>query len=146
MDDAADPITVMADITGGITHWTPGAERVFGWTAAQAVGASLDLIVPPEHRERHWAAFRQVVETGEGHLDRTTNNLPVVCADGEVRAVPGRVVLLHDPHGRFVGALGVYAEPRGDEQPFTPGRRELIHERDPHGVASLCAHAEATCP
>ncbi|MGH9185578.1 MAG: PAS domain S-box protein [Acidimicrobiales bacterium] len=48
----------------------PRATELFGYSAGEAVGASLDLIVPEEFRERHWAGFRRAIETGECHLDR----------------------------------------------------------------------------
>jgi PAS domain S-box-containing protein len=46
---------VVADTDGVIVHWNAGAERLFGHSPEDAVGQSLDLIVPDEFRDRHWA-------------------------------------------------------------------------------------------
>jgi PAS domain S-box-containing protein len=60
---AGDPI-VTVDDTGTITSWNPAAERLFGHTETEAVGQTLVLIIPPEHRPRHVAAFHQAMDTG----------------------------------------------------------------------------------
>jgi PAS domain S-box-containing protein len=73
----ADAI-VAADAQGVIRFWNPGAERVFGFTAADAVGQSLDLIIPEPQRDRHWRGYREVVRTGQSRY-----------GDGDILAVPG---------------------------------------------------------
>jgi PAS domain S-box-containing protein len=107
---------VLADTSGCITSWDGGAEQLFGHRAADAVGATLDLIVPPDHREVHWAGFRRAMATGTCRLDRATTNLPVLCADGEVRLFPGRFVFLADARDVPAGAMAIYAEPVGGEE------------------------------
>lgn len=117
----ADAIAiVMADPSGHITHWSPGATQLFGYTADQALGASLDLIVPAEDHERHWAGFRRAMTTGHGRLEGATANIPVHCQDGSVLAFPGRFGLVRDGHNRVVGALAVWSGREGTEQPWTP--------------------------
>ena len=59
----ADAI-VAADSDGVIRFWNPGAERIFGYTQDEALGRSLDLIIPERLRQRHWEGYRQVMETG----------------------------------------------------------------------------------
>lgn len=107
---------VMADTTGTITAWSAGAERLFGHTAADAVGSSLDLIVPPELRDAHWTGFRRAMATAVCALDRAATNLPVLHADGDVRLFPGRFVFLTDARDAPVGAVAVYADPAGGEE------------------------------
>jgi PAS domain S-box-containing protein len=46
-----------ADGDGMIRFWNPGAERIFGHTAADAIGQSLDLIIPERLRRRHWEGY-----------------------------------------------------------------------------------------
>jgi DNA polymerase family A len=53
-----EPALVFAEVTGVIRIWNSGAEALFGHRAEDVVGQTLDLIVPPEYRERHWAGFR----------------------------------------------------------------------------------------
>jgi PAS domain S-box-containing protein len=111
---------VIADTAGLIQHWSEGAERLFGYSAAEAEGQSLDLIVPEAYRERHWNGFREAMRTGTCKMDRAATNLPVRCRDGEVRAFPARFVFLQDARNRVVGAMGIYSARAGSEQPFGP--------------------------
>jgi PAS domain S-box-containing protein len=111
---------VVADPQGVIRHWNADAETLFGHTAADAVGKSLDVIVPPGGlRERHWAALHRATETGEMKLDRAATNVPVLCKDGSVRAFPGRFHLLSNPRGEVAGYVGVFGERAGNEEAFT---------------------------
>ena len=78
---------VLADFNGLIQHWSSGAEELLGYSSEEALGQSLDLIVPPEFRERHWAGFRNAVATKTCKLDRGTTNVPVRCKDGAYEIV-----------------------------------------------------------
>jgi len=113
---------VVADTEGRIVSWDVGAEALFGHTAVEAVGRTLDLIVPPAYRERHWAGFRRAMRTGECRLDRAATNLPVLHADGTERLLPARFVFLLDARDQPAGAAAIYAEAAGDEQPWGPIR------------------------
>lgn len=55
---------IAADAEGVITYWNAGAERIFGYSAAEARGASLDLIIPERLRERHWQGWHRVMQSG----------------------------------------------------------------------------------
>jgi PAS domain S-box-containing protein len=77
MASKADAI-VAADAQGVIRFWNPGAERIFGFTAADAVGQSLDLIIPERQRDRHWRGYHHVMQTGQSRY-----------GDGDILAVPG---------------------------------------------------------
>jgi PAS domain S-box-containing protein len=69
---------IAADKEGTIVFWNPGAERIFGYSRAEAVGRSLDIIIPMRLRKRHWDGYRQVMKTGESRYGQ-----------GDVLAVPG---------------------------------------------------------
>jgi len=63
---------VAANKDGTIFFWNPGAERIFGYMSADAVGRSLDIIIPIRLRKRHWDGYFQVMKSGEsryGHGD-----------------------------------------------------------------------------
>jgi PAS domain S-box-containing protein len=113
---------VIADTDGRIVSGDVGAEALFGHAAAGAVGCTLDLIVPPAYRQRHWAGFRRAMSSGECRLDRAATNLPVLHADGTERLLPGRFVFLLDARGEPAGALAVFADAAGDEEPWGPIR------------------------
>lgn len=68
---------IFADREGIIRLWNGGAERMFGYSADEALGQTLDLIVPERLRERHWTGFHHSMETGQTRY-----------ANGELLAVP----------------------------------------------------------
>jgi len=111
---------VLASPDGLITHLDAGAEALFGWSAGEIVGQSLDRIVPEEFRERHWEGFRRAVATRTCQLDGQAISLPVRCSDGAVRAFPARFVFLRGPRDDVLGFGALYGGRAGAEQPFGP--------------------------
>ena len=111
---------VMASPDGTIQHWDAGAELLFGYSADEALGQSLDLIVPVEFRERHWIGFRSAVATGVCKLDRAATNIPVRCKDGTIRAFPGRFVFLQGARNEVIGVAALYSQRAGSEEAFGP--------------------------
>ena len=109
---------VRSDVKGFIVEWDDGAEAFFGYTREEAIGQSLDLIVPEEFRDRHWAGFNNAVTSGICRMDRATTNVPVRCKDGQIRPFPGRFVFLQDARDSVVGVIGLYAKRQGSEEPF----------------------------
>jgi PAS domain S-box-containing protein len=107
-----------ADAEGVIRFWSPGAERLFGYAAADAVGRSLDLIVPEQFREQHWAGFRRALSTGAARNNGGRTNIPVLCHDGRMRPFPGTFYFLTDAHGVGVGAIAIWGDPVGGEDVF----------------------------
>src|SRR5262245_36087015 len=55
---------MMANAAGIVTYWNAGCERIFGFTAAEAQGQSLDIIIPQNLRARHWHGWQETVRTG----------------------------------------------------------------------------------
>jgi PAS domain S-box-containing protein len=104
-----DVAVVMADRGGRIVLWSPGAEVAFGHLAANAVGQSLDLIVPPEFQAEHWKGFERAFETGTAQAEGQISPFPVRLASGEVAPKPGRLTLIRCPQGKVVGAVVVFA-------------------------------------
>ena len=100
---------VFAEPSGVIRSWNPAAEALFGHAAADAIGRTLDLIVPPEYRERHWAGFKAAMAAGDGTIDRASANIPVLHRDGTTLRVAVRLLVVHDGRDRAVGALAVFA-------------------------------------
>lgn len=96
---------VVADTTGTITHWNAGAEELFGHAAPQAIGQSLDLIVPAHLRSAHWAGFHRAM--AEPQIRDLAADLPVTCADGETRPFAGRLLVLSDAMGGALGAIAI---------------------------------------
>ncbi|MFO1248430.1 MAG: PAS domain-containing protein [Alphaproteobacteria bacterium] len=100
---------VIADTAGTICFWNSGAESLFGHTAAQAIGQTLDLIVPPQYREAHWNGFRRAMASGQAAAEGQSGPFPVARADGADAPVHGRLTLLRGPHGQVTAAAVLFA-------------------------------------
>jgi PAS domain S-box-containing protein len=111
---------VRSDRKGLIVEWDDGAEAFFGYTREEAIGESLDLIVPEEFRDRHWTGFNNAIASGICRMDRAITNVPVRCKDGQIRPFPGRFIFLQDARETVVGVIGLYAKRHGSEKPFGP--------------------------
>jgi PAS domain S-box-containing protein len=98
---------VVADAAGTICFWNAAAERTFGWTADEAVGASLDLIIPDRQRERHWEGYRRVMATGDTKYGSDLLRVPALNADGERHSIAFTVTLLTDADGAVTGIAAV---------------------------------------
>jgi len=105
-----EPAVLIVNTAGVIQSWSRGAEQLLGHQESVARGKTLDLIVPEEHRDEHWAGFHRAMAAGSSMLDGAAGVLPVGCGDGRVRQFAGRLSLLRDPAGRVVGAMAVYVD------------------------------------
>lgn len=85
-----------------------GAEKAFGYSAAQAVGQTLDLMVPAEHREAHWFGFRRAVESGAAALEGRITPFPVRRAGGDIAAAPGKLMLVRQSQGKVIAVMVVF--------------------------------------
>lgn len=105
--DAAPDGVVIVDREGTIRYWNRGAQRIFGFDAAEAVGSSLDVIIPERLRERHWEAFTTAVAKGESRYGADDLlAVPALRADGERISIEFTVVLVPGEDGiRYVGAV-----------------------------------------
>ena len=95
---------IAADRDGVVTFWNAGAQRIFGFTAEQAVGESLDLIIPERLRARHWAGWKQVMATGQSRYG--TGDLlavPALRQDGTRISVEFTIHPLRDENGDMAG-------------------------------------------
>lgn len=115
LDETARSGMVLADRDGVILALTGDAEALTGHRPAAVVGQTLDVIVPPDYRERHWRGFRAAMETGTARAEGAGASIPVLCADGEVRRFPARFTLVRDASGRAVGAAAAIREPSADD-------------------------------
>lgn len=110
---------VVADASGVIDLWNSAAERLFGLTQAEALGNSLDLIIPERLRARHWAGFGKTMATGETRYSHDVLRVPAVHKDGRALSIAFTVGLLYGPQREVTGIAAVirdetsrYAEER----------------------------------
>jgi PAS domain S-box-containing protein len=102
---------IMTDTEGCISYWNAGAESLLGYSALAAMGQSLDLIVPIEHREAHWRGFHRAMD--QPQIKDLASDLPLLCADGTNRHFAGRLLVLMDALGKAIGAVAIFTD-RGE--------------------------------
>jgi PAS domain S-box-containing protein len=96
LSSACDAI-VATDREGRIVFWSPGAERVFGFTAAETIEQSLDLIVPQNLRARHWSGYRHAMATGTSRYGNgDVLSVPALTKDGRRISVEFTIVMILD--------------------------------------------------
>ncbi len=98
---------VYSDARGVIRFWNRGAERLFGFAEAEAVGQSLDIIIPVNLRARHWEGYDQVMKTGESRYgEGETLSVPALRKDGTRISVEFTIVAMREA-GRIAGIAAV---------------------------------------
>ena len=106
INDTPDAILI-ADSEGMIRFWNSGAEQMFGHAAAEAVGQSLDLIIPENLRGRHWEGYQRVMATGETKYKTGLLSSPGIRKDGSRISLEFSMVLLRDEAGRMQGCASI---------------------------------------
>lgn len=101
--DGIPDAVVFADREGIIRLWNAGAERLFGYAAGEAVGKSLDIIIPEPIRKRHWDGYFRVIETGVTRYGTELLAVPGIRKDGTRVSLEFSVALLRD--GAAVGGV-----------------------------------------
>lgn len=107
LQTASDAI-IATDHDGVISFWNPGAVRIFGFTVEEAVGSSLDLIIPENLRARHWDGYNRVMATGESHYGQgELLAVPGLTKDGRRISVEFTIVLLRDEMMKPIGTAAI---------------------------------------
>jgi len=99
---------ICADSSGLIIFWNHGAERIFGYSAKEAIGSSLDLIMPENLRARHWAAYGETMRTGKTRYgDGDVLAVPALAKGGTHISIEFSIFPYHDRDGslRGIGAI-----------------------------------------
>ena len=100
---AAGDAILFATRDGKIQLWNAGAEAMFGWTAAEAVGETLDLIIPERLRSRHWQNWDRVMDTGQTRYGHDVLAVPAVTKDGKTISIEFTIQLVRDDAGTILG-------------------------------------------
>jgi PAS domain S-box-containing protein len=96
---AAGDAIIAADTDGKIRLWNPAAERIFGFTAAEALGHSLALIIPERWRHRHWEGYQRVMRTSQTRYGAEVLRVPALHKDGRALSIAFTVALLQAGDG-----------------------------------------------
>ncbi len=113
LEQAPDGI-IFADREGVIRIWNARAEALFGYSAAEAIGKSLDLIIPEHLRAGHWRGYRQAIASGHTRLGDKAMLTRATHKDGSKVYVELAFGIVGDGQG---GALGATATARKVSKP-----------------------------
>src|SRR5262245_38516960 len=104
---SADAV-VASDRDGRIRFWSPGAERMFGYSAAEALGQSLDVIIPERLRARHWEGYRHVMATGKSRYSASELlAVPAQTKNGAQISVEFTITPIASNSGETLGLVAV---------------------------------------
>ncbi len=106
--DGSPDAVILGDADGVVRLWNAGATAIFGFTAEEAIGRSMDLIIPERLRARHGEGYRKVMGTGVsryGSGDRLA--VPAVTKDGRTLSIEFTIQMLRDASGRIVGPVAI---------------------------------------
>jgi PAS domain S-box-containing protein len=105
---AVSDAIVATDRSGLVRYWNPGATRIFGFTADEAIGQSLDLIIPERLRARHWEGYQRVMATGETRYGTgELLSVPALTKDERQISVEFTIILLRDADNRVEGMASI---------------------------------------
>jgi PAS domain S-box-containing protein len=117
---------VFADAEGVIRRWNRGAARIFGFEESEALGHSLDIIIPEGLRSRHWHGFRATMRTGQSRYgDGQVLSVPAVRKDGARISVEFTIVPFTDDAGQMVGIAAIMRDVTARFDELRALRKEL---------------------
>jgi PAS domain S-box-containing protein len=105
--EGAQDAIIFADRDGIIRLWNSGAEAIFGYSADEALGETLDLIVPEKMRKKHWEGYRKVMATGTTRYGSDVLAVPAIKKDSNRISVEFTIVLLQDDAGKPMGTAAI---------------------------------------
>jgi len=106
IEQAPDAV-LFSDREGLIRLWNRGAELIFGYSADEALGQSLDLIIPERLRGRHWEGYHRVMATGESRYGTDLLSVPALHKDGRQLSCAFSIVMLKDAQGQPIGVASI---------------------------------------
>ena len=105
--EAIGDAVVISDAAGDITYWNPAATRMFGYTQDEALGKTLDLIIPERLRGRHWEGYHKTMATGQTRYGNDVLRVPAVDKGGRSLSIAFTVALLRSAQGELNGIVAV---------------------------------------
>ena len=91
---------IVSDVQGHVVVWNAAAERLFGWTEAEALGQRMDMIIPERLRKRHWEGYDKSMQTGETRYAHDVLRVPAVDKAGRSMSIAFTVFMLFGADGK----------------------------------------------
>ncbi len=105
---------VQADAGGRFAFWNDGAEAIFGYAAAETLGRRIDLLVPPEYRDMHWAGFNRTIGSHWRGGD-AWGEIEALHKSGDLLALEVLLTPISDRAGRVLSVMGMFRRRAGGE-------------------------------
>ncbi len=106
LDQVADAL-VYADRQGTIAFWNRAAEQLFGYPAGEALGQSLDLIIPERLRPAHWKGYHLAIAEGRTRNAGRPTLTKATHRSGASLYVHMTFAVVADDQGRAVGSVAM---------------------------------------
>jgi PAS domain S-box-containing protein len=106
----APEAVIYADREGIIRLWNAGAVAMFGYSAEEALGKSLDIIIPENLRGRHWEGYRRTMATGESKYGKDLLAVPGIRKDGARISLEFSIMLVRDEGGKLLGPAAIFRD------------------------------------
>lgn len=127
---------IVSDADGLISFWNSGAERIFGFTETEALGQSLDIIVPENLRARHWEGYEHTMKTGQTKYGAgDLLSVPAICRDGRRISVQFSILPLTDSEGELTAIAAIMRDVTSDFEARKKLRSELAKLRQAAEIA-----------
>jgi len=98
---------IVCDAAGTMIFWNPAATRIFGFAESEAIGQSLDLIVPQRQRGRHWEGYHKTMASGQTRYGADVLRVPALHKEGKPLSIAFTVALLHAASGEVSAIVAV---------------------------------------
>jgi PAS domain S-box-containing protein len=140
--EAPDAI-IFADAEGVIRLWNRGAERIFGFAETEALGQSLDIIIPDNLRARHWEGFSATMRSGTTRYGSgEILAVPALRKDRKCISIEFTIVPFRDNHARIIGIAAMLRDVTARFEEIRALRRQLAeHFATGTTLAADCATA-----
>jgi PAS domain S-box-containing protein len=98
---------VVCDAKGAIIVWNGACERIFGFTEQDALGQSLDIIIPERQRQRHWDGYDKTMATGQTRYGNDLLRVPALHKEGKPLSIAFTVAMLYADDGSVSAIIAV---------------------------------------
>jgi PAS domain S-box-containing protein len=105
--DSIGDAVIVVDAHEKIVLWNAAATRIFGYSEEEALGHTLDLIVPERQRQRHNEGCRKSMETGTTRYGTSLLKVPAKHQDGRTLSIAFTVGMLFDEKHEVNGIVAV---------------------------------------
>lgn len=134
LENIADAL-IFADKEGIIRIWNPAAEAIFGYSASEAMGQSLDLIIPEHLRDAHWRGYHQAIAHGATRHGRRSMITRALHKAGHALYADMSFSIVKNQSGETIGSAAIARDATQRYQEEKQLRRQLAESLQKYAKA-----------